>query len=282
MRDLTMFLVAARHGSFRGAADELGLDRSALSKGIARLEARVRTRLFHRNTRSITLTAAGEALATGAHGPLQELLGLLDGLADAPVRGRVRVAAPLTFGLSRVAPALHVFLREHPEVDLEVSYDEEVHDIVDEGVDVAVRGGSLQDSDLVCRHLVAITGGMFAAPEFPTDHVLLPSDLLEVPLLLHRRGPLILERAGEVVTLRPTPHLLTRATQGRVLAAQAGLGVAMLPDFADLSGLKRVLPEWRFPESLAFYLVRPPGTPSPAAQALWDHLLDWLGKPSEA
>ena len=200
----------------------------------------------------------------------------MDSVADAPARGVVRLAAPLMFGLSHVAPAVHDFLVHNPDIRLEVTYDDAYRDLVEEGVDVAVRGGQLEDSTLVARKLFTLSGGLFAAPGAVSPLPTHPSELRSLPMLMNRRVPIVLRRGDIVESVRIEPRLLVRATQARLLAAQAGLGIALLPDFVDTSALVRVLPEWQLTSSFSFHLLRPSGRPSPAARALWKHLTEAL------
>jgi len=269
MQELDIFLVAARHPSFRAAADELGIDRSAVSKAIARLEERVSTRLFHRNSRSVHLTDAGERLATEARVPVSALRDLLDDLSSGRPRGMVRVAAPLAFGLRTVAPVLHRFLREHPEIDVTITYDDHLHDLTRDGIDIAIRGGQLEDSSLVSRRLFVFGVALMAAPNFTPVPLAHPRELSEHPLILPSASPITFTKGTEAYTLHPRPHLVTRATQARVAAARAGVGATLVPTFADTTGLVDILPGWSLAGRRAFHLLRPSGPQSAAARALW-------------
>ena len=277
--DIRSFLVLARHPSMSAAARELGVDRSSLSKALARLEDRVDTRLVHRSTRHLSLTAAGRLLADRAEAPLRALDSLIEDLTPSRLKGRVRVTAPLAFGLARVAPAIEAFMEDHADVCVEVSYDDAHRPLTQQGIDIAVRGGRLPESELVARRLFGLDVGVFAAPSLLEGPIAHPDDLAGYPFLLNRYQTLRFYRGETEVALRPRVRLVSRVSEARLRAARRGLGITLLPVFLDAEGLVRLLPDWTIGTGASFYLVRPPGEPSATARALWNHLCNWLVDP---
>ena len=280
IQDLELFVVVARRLSFTAAARELGLTRSAVSKRIARLEARLGVALLHRTTRSMALTQAGERLADGAVGPLRQLTQLTDDVLvqGAEVRGTVRLAAPLAFGLREVAPAVHAFAVASPEVVVEVSYTDAWVDLGKAGVDLAIRGGVLADSALLARRLRPIRIRLVASADYLAHH---PAPRDPAQLVAHRwvapnRDALTLVHSdGTQAVVHPRVRLVADNADARAEAARMGLGIAVLPDFVALHGLQTLLRDWSVAgdERRSFFLLRPRGPSSRAASALAEHLV---------
>lgn len=165
---LEAFAKVAETQSFSEAARRLRSSKSAVSRHVAALEADLGARLFHRTTRSLTLTEAGRGYferASRILADLDEANASVSQLQAAP-RGRLRVNAPMSFGFLHLAPALGDFLARYPEIELEVALTDRFVDLVDEGVDVAVRIGNLTDSSLVARRLAVIHRVVCASPDY--------------------------------------------------------------------------------------------------------------------
>ncbi|MBS0245774.1 MAG: LysR family transcriptional regulator [Proteobacteria bacterium] len=165
---LDTFAKVAETQSFSEAARRLRSSKSAVSRHVAALEAELGARLFHRTTRSLTLTEAGRGYYERASRILADLADAdasVSQLQAAP-RGRLRVNAPMSFGFLHLAPALGDFLALYPEIELDVTLTDRFVDLIDEGVDVAVRIGSLTDSSLVARRLAVIRRVLCASPDY--------------------------------------------------------------------------------------------------------------------
>jgi len=165
---LEAFAKVAESQSFSEAARRLRSSKSAVSRHVAALEADLGARLFHRTTRSLTLTEAGRdyfARATRILADLEEANASVSQLQAAP-RGRLRLNAPMSFGFLHLAPALGDFLARYPDIELDVALTDRFVDLVDEGVDVAVRIGSLTDSSLVARRLAVVRRVLCASPDY--------------------------------------------------------------------------------------------------------------------
>ncbi|HET8722559.1 MAG TPA: LysR family transcriptional regulator [Anaeromyxobacteraceae bacterium] len=166
---LTMLDAVGRTGSFSGAAADLGLPKSSVSRGIARLEEQLGAQLAFRTTRRVTLTAAGAAL----HARLGPLLGSMrEALGEVSERdpephGELRVTAPVDLGKLFLADVVTRYVALHPRVTVELVLTGRVVDLVAEGFDVALRVATvLQDSTLVARKVAALKLGLFAAPDY--------------------------------------------------------------------------------------------------------------------
>lgn len=170
LKGLEVFVAVAEAGSFTAAADRLHLSASAVSKSIARLEARLGARLFERTTRRLALTSAGEAFHRTCTRLLADLEAAETGLAaehTAPA-GRLRVDVPVTFGHLHVMPLLLDFADRHPRVTLHTSFTDRFVDPIEEGIDVVVRIGNVDArSDLLAHRTIGRERVIFcAAPRY--------------------------------------------------------------------------------------------------------------------
>lgn len=162
------FLAVVRHQSFTQAARALGVQKSAVSKRVAALEAHVGVALFVRTTRAVVVTDAGRALAaraSAAFASLDEAIEQARSSRERPA-GRVRVTAPLVFGDELLSPLIAPFLERFPEVDVELLLLDRRVDLVRESVDVAIRASPLVDSSLVVRKLGPAESALVASPAY--------------------------------------------------------------------------------------------------------------------
>ncbi|MBS1166009.1 MAG: Transcriptional regulator, LysR family protein [Proteobacteria bacterium] len=167
--DIVVFVEAAEAGGFSSAAARLHLTRSAVGKAVARLEARLGARLFHRTTRQQRLTEDGEAFFSHCRRGLADIRAgrALIETGRRVVNGRLRVSVPLSFGRRCVAPILLGLARRHPQLSLEIDFSDRQVDLIDEGFDLAVRSGPIRDSDtLMVRLLMRQRMTLVAAPGY--------------------------------------------------------------------------------------------------------------------
>lgn len=155
LKNLSLFLQIVEKGSLTAAARESGLSPTTVSERLAALEAHYGVILLNRTTRAISLTDEGRMLVEGARSVLAETEDLENRirLGAQTLSGQIRISAPVDLGRKTIAPAIDIFLEENPAVRAEVSLDDGYINIVDAGVDIAVRFGSLADSSLRARHL---------------------------------------------------------------------------------------------------------------------------------
>jgi DNA-binding transcriptional LysR family regulator len=282
-----IFASVVENRSFSGAAQALGTSKATVSKAISRLETRLGATLFHRTSRRLTLTESGQALSERAARILSEAREAEEIARDAnsTPTGRVRLAAPMNFGLNRVAPALADFLTQYPGIEVDLTLSDAPTDIVAQGIDVALRIADLPDSSLRVRRLAPIAIHLVAAPaylekhgrpEHPADlaqHACLPYTNVTRPFVWHFR------RGNEEVTVRPTGPLSTDSGEAMLPALRAGLGITRLPDFIvddDLADgtLVELLSDWQ-ETGMALHLLTPPGTLRPArVEALIEFLAE--------
>lgn len=279
-----MFACVVEHRSFSAAAQSIGVSKATVSKAVARLEVSLGTTLFHRTSRRLTLTDAGQSLAERAARILAEAQGAEEQARDAAAAptGLVRVAAPMSFGLAHVAPAIADFLTLHPGVEIDLTLSDAKVDIVGEGIDVALRIAELPDSTLRARRLAPVAIRIVAAPAYwnARGRPAHPADLGDHACFGYTNLPNAIwhfRRGEEEVAVRPTGPLATNNGEAMLPALCAGLGIARLPDFlvdADIAAgrLEPVLPDWSS-GAVALHLLTPPGTLRPArVEALIDYL----------
>ncbi|MDQ2879639.1 MAG: LysR family transcriptional regulator, partial [Pseudomonadota bacterium] len=163
-----IFAAVVEHRSFSGAAAAIGLSKGTVSKAVTRLEAHLGQSLFHRTSRRLALTENGKSLAEHARRILAEAIGAEEAAHDAASApaGLIRIAAPMTFGISHVAPAIADFMRAHPAVQIDLRLSDAKIDIVAEGFDLALRIADLPDSTLRARRLAPVSVRLVAAPAY--------------------------------------------------------------------------------------------------------------------
>lgn len=239
LNGISAFVEAAEAGSFALAAERMRLTRSAVGKSIARLEQRLGVRLFQRTTRSQSLTEDGQAYYERCARALAELdagaLALDSGKSE-PL-GRLRVSVPVLFGRHCVAPVLLALGRQYPRLAIEMSFNDHVVDLVEEGYDLAVRIGKLPDSSsLVARRLGTQRMVICAAPSYLAEHGIPASveDLSKhIGIAYGRSGRIkpwvVRDSAGQELDPQVDIRLVFDDLQAITDAAVAGLGLAWLP-----------------------------------------------------
>lgn len=260
------FVKVVEAGSISAAAERMEIAKSAVSRRIATLEERLKVQLFRRSTRRLSLTETGRGYYERCLRILADLeeAELAVSQAHGTLRGSLRVAAPLSFGLRHLGPAINDFLAEHPEVEFDLDFNDREVDLLAEGFDVAVRIARLPDSSLIARRLwtsrlvVCASPGYLRAhgrPRRPAElaaHRCLVYANAPEPNLWRFRSP---EGREEVVRLHPQ----LRANNGDYLAAAAvaGQGIVLTPSFIAYEALARgtllpLLTDYRLPEVNAY------------------------------
>ena len=283
--EIEVFVRVAETGSLSRAGRELGLSQPSASRLVAALEDRLGVRLLLRTTRRVSLTEAGSAYLERARGVLAEL-----GEAAAAARGAgglqgvLRVALPVTFGAREVVPRLAAFLAAHPRLKVDLLMADRRQDLVEEGVDLALRLGPLPDSSFVARRIASAPRFAVAAPAYlaANGEPQTPQDLAGHECLL---GPLgsaaedwvFRDQAGVAISVEVRGRLRLDSAAGVIAGIRAGLGIGIASLWmcrAELAErtLVALLPDYRLhPADL--YAVFPTGPrASSKAKAFADHL----------
>jgi DNA-binding transcriptional LysR family regulator len=248
--DMMVFVRAVDAESFSGAAQRLGLAKSVVSRRMASLEGRLGTSLFHRTTRRLSLTETGQAYYERARRILADVAEAEEVARrlQSELRGKLKVAAPMSFGLIHLSPAVAEFLVAHPQLEIELDLNDRRVDLVSEGHDLAVRIGKLPDSSLIarrlapCRHVVCASPAYLQARGEPRSPECLEQDRHDCLIYSNRS---ISEEwrfriGGEWRSVRVRAKRLG-VNNGDVLrdAAIAGLGLVALPTFIVSEALQR-------------------------------------------
>ncbi len=168
LSDIAVFVRVVDDGSFTRAAERLKLSRSVVSKYVTRLEERLGARLLNRTTRRLSLTEAGRIFYDRSRRGLRDIEDAeaeVSRLQETP-SGVLRINAPMSFGILHIAPALHEFLEQYPDVSVEMNLDDRQVDVIAEGFDVSVRIADLPDSSLIARRLGPCRHAIVAAPSY--------------------------------------------------------------------------------------------------------------------
>ena len=267
-----VFAKVAETGSLVRAARELGVSKATVSKALLRLEARIGASLLNRTSRRLSLTETGRACAASAGQILADAEALETAAAarSTTPSGPVRIAAPMSFGLAYVAPAMPDLLRAFPQLSIDLHLSDAIVDLIGGGFDLALRIAALADSTLRTRRLCQIRRTLVGAPAYferrgrpahpreLSEHACLGYAYLPTPdrwRFVHTSG------AEEVVA--PAGPLRANNADALRAALLAGLGLAVQPEFTvwgDLAAgrLEAVLTDWSLPP-IALNIVTPPG-----------------------
>jgi len=272
MASMAAFTKVVGAGSFSAAAREMQVSQALVTKQIQELESWLGARLLNRTTRRLSLTEVGTAFYDRAARILEaveEAKGAAGALQTVP-RGRLRINAPVSFGLIQLAPAVTQFLERYPDVSIEMLVNDRVVDLLEGGFDVGVRIGRLRDSSLIARRIGPIRLAICAAPEYLARHGVpkTPDDLashncLEYTYFESRGEWRLLDSAGTEIAVPVSGRYLANNADVLRSTAIAGGGIILVPTFLvgeDLrSGrLVRLLPNYPPPEQ-ALHALYPPG-----------------------
>ncbi len=292
IRELVVFQCVVKHANYAKAAEELLLSPSGISRVVARLEERLGTRLVQRTTRKFSLTEAGAAFHARATQILQDL-----GEAEAELqrasmrpRGTLKVSASPVFGHTHLAPLLNQLLNEFPELSLELSLTNRFVDLIDEGVDLAIRIGALSDSRLIARRLCTNHRLLVASPSYleRRGEPQSPADLAQHDCVIFtgfakpREWKLI--GPGGPTSVNVSGRLTTNSIEALTSAAKRGLGITvgatLYVSEALLAGdLVRVLPDYEFEETAIFAVYPSARQLSTKVRAAVDFLAEHLQDP---
>lgn len=288
--DVLAFVRVAETGSFARAAERMGLSKPVLSRRVARLEEELGARLLTRSARGAQPTGVGQAYYERAAAVLADLEAAQEVVAEAvtQIAGPIRMSAPLSFGISYLAPALADFAKLHPAVELDIEFEDRNVDLIGGGYDLAVRIGRLADSSLVARRIAPVRKAVIASPLYLEAHGRpeRPADLAGHDLLFYGNEQWRFRVGERWETVRARPRL--RSNNGEMLraAAEAGLGLCLLPSFIAAPALEARTAEpvlLDFPlEEGALHAVMPPGRAITArVRALVDFLVARFGPEPE-
>jgi len=278
-------------GSFSAAARRLNISKSAVSAHVQRLEERLGTRLLNRSTRRLSLTEAGATYFRHCARILAEAEAAEQAatVLQREPRGTLRISAPDSFGSMHVAPAVPRFLKRYPDLAVDITLSPKHVNLVDEGLDLAIRIGVLEDLPLVVRKLAPSRLVLCAAPAYLKAHGMphAPDELAKHNCLCTRLLPWGDEwrLAGKRGEARVAVGGSLRSNSAEMLRAAAldGIGIALLPTWAVAEplrkrALRRVLDEWEPPASTIYAVYPGSRLMSMKVRAFVDHLARSFGR----
>ncbi len=268
--EIETFIRVVEAGSLTKAAEQLKIAKSAVSRRLKELETRLGVQLMTRTTRKLTLSDTGETLYKRFVVLLADWEESESAASDAQaaLAGSIRIAAPLSFGVAHLGPAIIDFMRKHPLVDFDIDFSDRKVDLVADGMDLAIRIGDLPDSSLIARKIAAMSVVAAASPDYLKEHgePQTPDELKAHKELRYGYRPKATwpykTPDGVEGEIEMTPRL--QATNGEFLrdAAIAGEGILIEPRFIIYENLRdgslvEILPSYQWPE-LSAYAVYPP------------------------
>lgn len=286
--ELAVLVAVIEHGSLVAAARRLRRSPPAITRALSALENRVGARLVERTTRHLSPTEAGRALAESSRALLGAYDAAVAGAAPAPVRGLIRVTAPVQFGRRHIVPLVVSFLDEFPDAQVELVLHDRHLDLIDESLDAAVRIGALSDSSLVARRVGQVYRVLVASPAYLAKRGTpqRPAELARHDTIFGTSGQGPLEwrfgRRGRTTAVRLTPRLLVNEVEAQLVAARAGRGIARVLSYQiieDLAtgALARLLQSFEPPPLPVQLVTARRAHMPPKVRAFLDHSAERLG-----
>lgn len=268
--NMNTFISVVEAGGISAAATRMNIAKSVISRRLKELEAHLGVELFHRTTRRMNLTDSGRTF-------YQQSLRILADLIEAEhatsqfhgaLKGSLKVALPLSFGLMHLGPAINAFLEVHPEIRFDLDFNDRQIDLLAEGFDLAIRIANLPDSSLIARRIAPINVILCASPAYldrngkpDSPAALAHHQCLAYNLTSNFEYWNLHDAEGQVTRVKITPYL--KASNGEFLrdAAVNGLGIALIPTFIAYQEIERgalvpILDKYSY-SSLAVYAIYP-------------------------
>jgi DNA-binding transcriptional LysR family regulator len=268
--NMNAFIRVVEVGSISGAADKLGVAKSAISRRLKELEEHLGVELFHRTTRRMNLTDTGRAFYHQAVRILEDVLEseLTASQAHGTLKGSLKIALPSSFGIMHVGPAINDFATDHPEIEFDLDFNDREINLMQEGFDLAIRIAKLPDSSLIARHLAPIQTVMCASPIYleqmgtpQSPDELRGHQCLVYSLLRDFEYWYLTDSNGKEISIKIHPYL--KASTGEFLkdAAVEGRGIILVPSFIaykeiESGALVSVLKNYK-PLQLDVYAIYP-------------------------
>ena len=269
--EIKAFTQIVEAGSITAAAERLSLAKSAVSRRLSELEERLGVELFHRTTRKMTLTESGQGFYERSRRILADLEEAENAVSQAhqELSGELRVAAPLSFGVMHLGPAITEFQKLHPAIRFDIDFNDRQIDLIQEGFDVGIRIADLEDSSLIARKLASNSVVVCASPDYLDKHgtPTTPEELIDHHCLTYSYLPNpnqwdFIDMLGQMQTIRVKSSMQSNSGNYLRDAAIAGLGVLRQPTFIAYDEIKKnklvpILQDYEIP-SVNAYAIYPP------------------------
>ena len=286
IEDIRTFVAVADAGGVSAAARRLGISKSIVSRRLFRIEEELGVQLLARTTRGAALTEAGITFRDHAARASAEIDAAREAILPAgDLRGRLRIAIPLSFGPTHFTPVIAEMAQHHPQLHIHASYSDRFVDLIAEGFDCAIRVGYLQDSNLIVKRVGPIYGKLVASPDYIRVHGSPETveQLIDHQALMQGTESWQFMDGDRIVTVQPQGRFKADNATALAAAAAAGLGIAYLPDcvthtYLASGALVPVMTRYP-PPSAGAYVVRPPGQhPARKVRVLTDMLIAYFAR----
>jgi len=289
LKSMVVFAQVVEQGNLTAAAKHIGLSRAVISYHIKKLESQIGVKLLNRSTRAIALTDAGleyyqscRIIAEQAAVANQQI----ENLKNEP-EGLLKITCPVNVGLQMVVPALNDFRRLYPKIELDVMLTDEVVNIMQEGIDLAIRGAPLPDSGLQASKLSILPTCLCASPEYFKKHgrPTIPTDLEQHAWVIYKltSGAIKLTKGGRSYSVAVKGSISTNNAAARTAFVEGGNGIGRIPLYdawpkIQAGLLETVLDDYQL-DNIEIYGVFPPGSAgSKKLRLLIDFLKDYFVK----
>lgn len=286
IEELRTFVEVADAGGVTAAARRLGLSKSIVSRRLARIEEDLGIQLLARTTRGAALTEAGTTFREHAARICAEIDIARETILPAgELRGRLRIAAPLSFGPTHFAPVFAALAERHPKLHIQTSYTDRFVDLIAEGFDCAIRVGHLTDSSLLARRVGWTTAKYVASPAYIAKHGApeTPEEFVTHEVVMQGTETWIAMDGEKPIPMKPQGRFKADNAIALVAAALAGIGLAGVPEELIIEhlasgALVEVMPRYPCPD-LGIYVIRPPGQhPARKIRVLTEMLIECYGQ----
>ncbi|MCX4028665.1 LysR family transcriptional regulator [Endozoicomonas sp. SM1973] len=289
LKSMVVFAQVVEQGSLTAAAKHIGLSRAVVSYHIKKLESQLGVKLLNRSTRSIALTEAGSAyyqscriIAEQAATANQQI----ENLKNEPV-GLLKITCPVNVGLQMIVPALNNFRRLYPKIELDIMLTDEVVNIMQEGIDLAIRGAPLSDSGLQASKLSTLATCLCGSPDYlkKRGRPSTPAELGQHDWVIYKltSGAIKLSKGSRSYSIAVTGSITTNNAAARTAFIEGGHGLGRIPVYdawpkIQAGSLELVLEDYQLSD-INVYGVFPPGSAkSKKLRLLIDYLKDYFVK----
>lgn len=290
LENMQIFAKVVEAGSITKAAEQLNLAKSAVSKRLNELEQRLGVKLINRTTRKSSLTEAGITYFRQSKLILDEVDELNGKISSTQqnLNGILKLAAPLSFGVLHLVSALDQFAALYPELRLDINFSDRKIDLIEEGFDLAIRIGKLQDSTLQARAIAPIRHILCASPDYIAQSglPLEPADLKSHKFLRYNRLPLagieLIDNNSRLLTAHIDAHITSNNGDFLKVMAVSGHGIVCLPSFIiwkelATGALQPILPEYTLPTMQAYAIYPESRFLAQKVRVLIDYLTEYFG-----
>jgi len=287
LKSMVVFAHIVEKGSLSAAAKHLDLSRASVSYHLKKLEAQLEVKLLNRSTRSMNLTQAGAAyyqrcqtIAQQASAANQQI----ENLKNEP-QGLLKITCPVNVGLQHIVPALNEFRQRYPKIDLDVMLSDEVVNIIQEGIDLAIRGAPLPDSGLQARKLATLATCLCGSPAYFAKHGRpnKPSDLGRHDWVIYKltSGVLELTKGSRSYSVGVQGGIKTNNAAARTAFVEGGHGLARIPTYdaapkIQAGTLESILDDYALKDINVFGVFPPGAANTKKMRLLLDHLRDYF------